>query len=129
MPDEFTILGQKVQHPVKQLETFPKPDKVREVILFGDEFTAHCPVTGAPDFYSWKVTYRPDKACVESKSAKLYMWTFFTEGHFIEQLSSIICHDLYEALKPFEIEVEFTMKPRGGIAITSTAAMYRDEED
>jgi 7-cyano-7-deazaguanine reductase len=112
------LLGQTKNKPSKELECFPNPG-CDEVELFSDEVSALCPKTGQPDWYTIRVEYHPKKLCIESKSFKLYLWTFREEGHFIEELSRIICDDLRKACRPIYIEVSATMKPRGGVAITA----------
>ncbi len=112
-------LGQTINVPSKALECFPSPG-CDEVRLFSDEVTALCPKTKQPDWYTISIVYHPDRLCLESKSLKLYLWTFRDEGHFIEELSTIICRDLYRACTPKYIRVTATMKPRGGVAISAT---------
>jgi 7-cyano-7-deazaguanine reductase len=119
--EEFTILGQKVSKPVKKLEAFSAPGDVKTVILTSDEVTSLCPVTGQPDWYTIEIEYQPDKLCLESKSLKLYLWTFREEGHFCEQLTNIILRDVQKAIKPITLKVTAEMKARGGIKIKSIA--------
>jgi 7-cyano-7-deazaguanine reductase len=119
--EEFTILGQKVYKPVKKLEAFSAPSDVKTVILTSDEVTSLCPVTGQPDWYTIEIEYQPDKLCLESKSLKLYLWTFREEGHFCEQLTNIILKDVQKAIKPITLKVTAEMKARGGIKIKSIA--------
>jgi 7-cyano-7-deazaguanine reductase len=119
--EEFTILGKKVTKPVKRLESFAAPLDVTTVILTSDEVTSLCPVTGQPDWYTIEIEYQPDILCLESKSLKLYLWTFREQGHFCEQLTSIILKDVQEAIKPKTLKVTAEMKPRGGIKIRSVA--------
>ncbi|MRR09847.1 preQ(1) synthase, partial [bacterium] len=84
----LTLLGRTVRKPVKKLEAFPNPHPGRDyrVILETAEFTALCPITGQPDFGTITISYVPDKLVVESKSLKLYLWSFRQEGHFHEEV-------------------------------------------
>ena len=119
--DRLTVLGKKVSKAQKRLEVFPAPPSVTEVIFEGQEVTALCPVTGQPDFYSLRIVYSPMQWCVESKSLKLYLWTFRERGAFVEQLSQIILEDFVKVCKPSYCRVELKMVPRGGLAITAHA--------
>ena len=118
---ELTILGQQVRTPQKTLETFAAPELVQEVTMESEEVTALCPVTGQPDWYTIAITYQPRALCVESKSLKLYLWSFREEGHFCEQLAHRICEDFAAACLPSWCEVVATMRPRGGVVISATA--------
>ncbi|HEX2035668.1 MAG TPA: preQ(1) synthase [Chloroflexota bacterium] len=103
--------------PSKQLETFPNPHPQRdyEVELTCPEFTCVCPMTGQPDFATFKISYVPDARCVELKSFKLYLWSFRDEGHFHEDVTNIILNDIVEAVDPRRITVEGEFNVRGGI--------------
>ena len=47
------------------------------------EFTSLCPITGQPDFATIHIDYIPDVKMVESKSLKLYLFSFRTMGRFM----------------------------------------------
>ena len=81
------------------------------------EFTALCPITGQPDFAEIKIMYIPDKKMVESKSLKLYMFSFRNHGDFHEDVINIILNDLVKLMDPRYIEVVGYFLPRGGISI------------
>ena len=72
----LTVLGGTVRHAIDHLECFPAPDGVSEVRLRTDEVVSVCPVTGQPDLSSLEITYQPHEHCIESKSLKLYLWSF-----------------------------------------------------
>jgi 7-cyano-7-deazaguanine reductase len=118
----LTLLGQNAQ-PNKKLETFPNhhPGRRYVVTLETDEFTCVCPMTGQPDFATITVKYIPDQRIVESKSLKLYFWSFRNEGVFHEHVTNTICDDLVRVLDPHWIEVTGAFKVRGGISINVTA--------
>lgn len=124
---DFTILGKTVEQPMKKLEVFEKPSSVRTIVMKSDEVTSLCPVTGQPDWETVTIEYAPDKLCVESKSLKLYLWSFRNEGCFCEALADTIANDFFDACKPLWCKVTVTQKPRGGIEITSVAEINKQE--
>ncbi len=81
------------------------------------EFTSLCPITGQPDFASVTISYVPDVYMVESKSLKLYLFSFRNHGAFHEDCVNIIMKDLIKLMKPKYIEVWGKFTPRGGISI------------
>lgn len=81
------------------------------------EFTTLCPQTGQPDFATLYISYIPDKKIVESKSLKLYLFSFRNHGDFHEDVVNIIMNDLIELLDPRYIEIWGKFTPRGGISI------------
>lgn len=123
---KFEALGNKVSSPSRRLEVFPAPRHVKNVVLESDEVTSLCPVTGQPDWETVRIEFEPDAYCIESKSLKLYLWSFREEGAFCEELAARIAMDVYEACKPHRVTVTITQKPRGGITITATAS-YPEE--
>lgn len=81
------------------------------------EFTSLCPKTGQPDFARIYINYIADKLMVESKSLKLYMFSFRNHGDFHEDCVAKMCNDLTRLMKPRYLEVIGEFTPRGGIAI------------
>jgi 7-cyano-7-deazaguanine reductase len=81
------------------------------------EFTSLCPITGQPDFATIYISYIPDVKMLESKSLKLYLFSFRNHGAFHEDCVNVILDDLVELLKPRYIEVAGKFLPRGGISI------------
>ena len=117
----LTLLG-KGTKPVRKLETFPNHhNRNYTVTLQTEEFTCVCPMTGQPDFAKIRIQYMPDKKIVESKSLKLYLWSFRNEGVFHEHVTNIILDDLVAALKPRWCKVSAEFAVRGGIGITVDA--------
>lgn len=118
----LTLLGRTSQ-PGKQLEAFPNhnPGRYYVVKLETDEFTCVCPATGQPDFASIKVEYVPDKKIVESKSFKLYLWSYRNVGVFHEHVINTILDDLVKTLKPHYCRVTGVFNVRGGVGITVEA--------
>ena len=81
------------------------------------EFTSLCPITSQPDFATIYISYIPDEKMVESKSLKLYLFSFRNRGDFHEDCVNIIMKDLIKLMDPKYIEVTGKFLPRGGISI------------
>lgn len=103
----------------KLLEAFDNknPDQLAWTSLICTEFTSLCPKTGQPDFAKIFINYIADKKMVESKSLKLYIFSFRNHGDFHEDCIQTICDDLVKLMNPKYIEVIGEFTPRGGIAI------------
>lgn len=125
----LTLLGREVRQPVRKLETFPNqhPGRRYTVMLVCPEFTCVCPMTGQPDFATITIQYIPDQRIVESKSLKLYLWSYREEGIFHEQVTNQILDDLVEALQPTSCQVTGAFSVRGGISITVEAKYEKAE--
>lgn len=91
------------------------------------EFTSLCPKTGQPDFAKIFINYIADEKMVESKSLKLYLFSFRNHGDFHEDCIQNICDDLIALMKPRYIEVLGEFTPRGGIAIFPYASAASDD--
>jgi 7-cyano-7-deazaguanine reductase len=109
--------------PSKQLETFPNPHPNNDytITFTSNEFTTLCPMTGQPDFAKLTVEYAPDELCLESKSVKLFLWSFRDEGHFHEDVTNIILNAMVEACQPRWMTVTGHYNVRGGIDFVVTA--------
>jgi len=83
--------------------------------------TSVCPKTGQPDFGTIRLTYVPDKLCVELKSYKFYLQSFRTCGIFYEDVTNRILDDLVKALKPRSMTITTEWTPRGGLHSIITA--------
>lgn len=121
---DITLLGQKnVKYDFNYrpdiLETFVNkhPDHDYWVKFNCPEFTTLCPITGQPDFGTIYISYIPDENMVESKSLKLYLFSFRNNGDFHEDVVNIIMKDLIKLMNPKYIEVWGKFLPRGGISI------------
>ena len=116
-------LGSKTKYSMdyapEVLETFVNkhPDNDYFVKFNCPEFTSLCPITGQPDFATIYISYIPDKLMVESKSLKLYLFSFRNHGDFHEGCVNIIMKDLIKLMEPRYIEVWGKFTPRGGISI------------
>ena len=108
--------------PSRQLETFENPEPGRDYVIRFDcpEFTCLCPLTGQPDFAHFELEYIPDAQCIESKSLKLYLWSYRDEGAFHEAVTNQILDDLVAACSPRWIQVTGHFFVRGGITPTIT---------
>jgi 7-cyano-7-deazaguanine reductase len=120
---DLSLLGREVRGPRRQLEAFPNrhPDRRYTVTLVCPEFTCVCPITGQPDFGTITIRYIPDQKIVESKSLKLYLWSFREEGTFHEHVTNVILDHLVETLEPHWCHVTGAFNARGGITITVDA--------
>lgn len=116
-------LGAKTKYSMdyapEVLETFNNkhPDNDYWVQFNCPEFTSLCPITGQPDFAEIKIMYIPAEKMVESKSLKLYLFSFRNHGDFHEDCVNIIMKDLVRLMHPKYIEVIGLFTPRGGISI------------
>ena len=117
--EDLTKLGEGTTRPKRELETFPNRDPERTYVieLRTSEFTCLCPKTGQPDFADIFIRYVPDQKIVESKSLKLYLWSYRDEGIFHEHFANLLLNDLVDALSPKWCRVEVDFNARGGIGI------------
>lgn len=101
------------------LETFENKHAERDymVTFRCPEFTTLCPITGQPDFATLYINYIPHIKMVESKSLKLYLFSFRNHGDFHEDVTNVILNDLVKLMEPKYIEVRGMFYPRGGISI------------
>jgi len=121
--ENLQLLGKKAEYPTDYdpsvLEAFENqhPENDYWVQFNCPEFTTLCPITGQPDFAELKILYIPDKRMVESKSLKLYLFSFRNHGDFHEDCVNTIMKDLIRLMDPKYIEVIGLFVPRGGISI------------
>ena len=121
--EKLQLLGKeadyKMTYAPEVLETFENkhPGNDYWVQFNCPEFTSLCPITGQPDFAEIKIMYIPDHRMVESKSLKLYLFSFRNHGDFHEDCVNIIMKDLIALMDPKYIEVVGLFMPRGGISI------------
>jgi len=115
------LLGREARGPIgaEDLDTVPwtHGDSDAVVEFTTNELTAICPVTGQPDFYELKLSYRPRERLIESKAMKLYLWGFRDRGAFAEDLAATLLKDLVRACDPVEMTVDLTQQVRGGLQI------------
>jgi len=133
-PDNLKHLGSgKTAYPTDYtpslLEAFSNKNPSNDYLvkLNCPEFTSLCPITNQPDFANIIINYIPDKKLVESKSLKLYLFSFRNHGGFHEDCVNIILNDLVKLLDPKYIEVLGKFTPRGGIAIEPFASHAKNE--
>jgi 7-cyano-7-deazaguanine reductase len=118
---EFQYLGKKSTQPSKQLDTFPKPSNISYIKFDSNELSSFCPVTGQPDFSNVIIEFSPDKLCLESKSLKLYLWSFREEAIFAEGLANAFAEDIFKAIDPFWVKITIAQNIRGGLQLTTIA--------
>lgn len=119
----LTVLGQTVQHSIEHVEVFPAPKNVSTVTFSTDEVQSICPVTNQPDISSVVIEYEPNRYCIESKSLKLYFWSFRNRAVFAEALAAEIADEVMATAKPHRVRVTLTQHPRGGITITAVSEL------
>jgi 7-cyano-7-deazaguanine reductase len=124
MEENFAKLGSRVTDYPKEydpsvLETFENahPEHDYFVKFNCPEFTSLCPITGQPDFATLAINYVPARKMVESKSLKIYLFSFRNHGAFHEDCVNIIMKDLIKLMNPKYIEIWGKFLPRGGISI------------
>lgn len=117
------------QYAPEVLETFKNKHPENEYLVTFNcpEFTSLCPKTGQPDFARIVIQYIPREDMVESKSLKLYLFSFRNHGDFHEDCVNIILNDLWELMDPRYLEVRGVFMPRGGISIHPFANRGDDE--
>jgi 7-cyano-7-deazaguanine reductase len=115
------VLGRDVRGPLgaEGLDAVPwsHGDTDATVEFTTNELTAQCPITGQPDFYELRLSYRPKDSLIESKSLKLYLWGFRDRGIFAEDLAATLLKDLVSACDPTKMTVDLTQQVRGGLQI------------
>ena len=120
---DLSLLGQHTEYSQdyapEVLEAFENkhPDNDYWVTFNCPEFTSLCPITGQPDFATIHIHYIPEVKMVESKSLKLYLFSYRNHGAFHEDCVNIIMKDLIKLMDPKYIEVVGVFTPRGGISI------------
>jgi 7-cyano-7-deazaguanine reductase len=123
LKEQLTLLGKptlyRQDYAPEVLETFDNkhPERDYWVRFNCPEFTSLCPITGQPDFAEIRISYIPDRKMVESKSLKLYLFSFRGHGAFHEDCVNVILNDLIALMNPKYIEVTGLFTPRGGISI------------
>jgi 7-cyano-7-deazaguanine reductase len=122
--EDLTLLGNqnvryKYEYDPGVLETFQNkhPENDYFVKFNCPEFTSLCPITGQPDFATITISYVPEEKMVESKSLKLYLFSYRSHGDFHEDCVNKIMKDLIALMDPKYIEVTGFFTPRGGISI------------
>ena len=122
--EQLTKLGSQgteyaSEYSAELLESFSNkhPENDYFVKFNCPEFTSLCPITGQPDFATITISYVPEERLVESKSLKLYLFSFRNHGDFHEDVVNVIMKDLKKLLDPKYIEVLGRFLPRGGISI------------
>lgn len=107
-----------------RLEAFPNAHQDRDYIVRFDcpEFTTLCPITNQPDFGHLTIEIVPDRLCVESKSLKLYLFSYRSHNSFHEEAVNRILMDIVKAIRPRRAKVLGNFNPRGGIAISVEAS-------
>ncbi|MBN2011180.1 NADPH-dependent 7-cyano-7-deazaguanine reductase QueF [candidate division KSB1 bacterium] len=129
----LTLLGNSERHypnspDEAKLEAFDNAYSNRDYWITFEcpEFTALCPITGQPDFGTITIRYIPDKRCIESKSLKIYLFSYRNHGTFHEEVVNRILDDVVATCQPRRAIVYGDFKARGGISIKVEAEYVKD---
>jgi 7-cyano-7-deazaguanine reductase len=95
----------------------PHPEVPYLVRFTCPEFTSLCPITGQPDFAHIVLDYVPAGWIVESKSLKLYLFSFRNHGAFHEGCTVDIGKRIAQTIEPVWLRIGGYWYPRGGIPI------------
>lgn len=134
----LTKLGnQKTKYPkkpsIKILETFDNQHQDNIYLVpftqDRDEFTSLCPKTGQPDHAKIEIIYVPNVKMVESKSLKLYLFSFRNTGEFHEDVINRIAKDLFKVMEPRYLRVYGDFAARGGLAIKPIVELWQDDSE
>lgn len=112
------------------LETFPNKFFERDYVVEFEtsEFTSNCPRTGQPDFATISIKYRPAEKCIETKSLKLYLFSYRNEKSFMETIANNILEDLVACCNPNWMGITASFNARGGIT-TDVYVSYGLEDE
>ena len=119
----LSVLGSDRREPIEHVECFPAPPTITKVRFTTDEVASLCPVTGQPDISSVEIEYEPGRLCIESKSLKLYLWSFRDRPVFAEALAAEIAAEVHRATQARMVRVQVRQRPRGGIVIEATSEL------
>src|SRR5919205_919875 len=130
--EDKRVLGREARGPIgaEQLATvsWNHTDTDAVIEFSTNELTAICPVTGQPDFYELKLSYRPGTRLLESKAMKLYLWGFRHRGKFAEDMAATLLKDFVAACDPVEMTVDLAQQVRGGLKIRTVVRYPSDRE-
>ncbi|MDC0857633.1 preQ(1) synthase [Rickettsiales bacterium] len=93
------------------------------------EFTSICPITSQPDFAHITLDYVPNELIVESKSLKLYLFSYRNHGAFHEDCTISIAKDIIKTISPKWLRIIGIWYPRGGIPIDIFYQTGKEPED
>lgn len=116
------VLGERISHPLLAAELdVVHVDNLTTLVRYSTkELTALCPVTGQPDQYELIIEYSPVGKTIESKSLKLYLWSFRDRGIYAEDLAAQIAKDLCKVLR-YTVHVHLKQQVRGGLVLEAEA--------
>jgi 7-cyano-7-deazaguanine reductase len=112
-----TFLPAKPNKNILEVFNNQHPKSLYLVPLLCHEFTSICPITGQPDFAQFEIVYAPRIKMVESKSLKLYLFSFRNHGEFHEDVTNRIFNDLWQLMSPRFMRIIGDFNVRGGISI------------
>ena len=121
MAKDTEHLGKISNEPISELDMVKWEGEQIVVHFDCSEFSSHCPVTGQPDFGRLEISYVPDGQIIETKSLKLYLWSFRNLRKFNEGIVATIANQIFQQASPKWCEVIGSFNPRGGISVTARA--------
>src|SRR5215208_6669443 len=129
--DQDRVLGHDARAPItaERLDVVPWGHRNTDALVefATNELTATCPITGQPDFYELKLSYRPKGSLIESKALKLYLWGLRDKGIFAEDLAATLLNDLVGVCDPREMTVDLMEQVRGGLKIRTVIRHHREQ--
>ena len=135
MTQNLTNLGKQSQIPsepsIDILESVANPhiDTDYSIRFTCPEFTSICPITSQPDFAHITLDYVPNELIVESKSLKLYLFSYRNHGAFHEDCTISIAKDIIKTIAPKWLRIVGIWYPRGGIPIDIFYQTSKEPED
>lgn len=124
---EHDVLGAVQHQPSDEMKTFLLPDDslVSLISFESSELCAVCPVTNQPDIYKCTIHYDPRAAAIETKSLKMYLWSWRDRGIFAEHLADQIARDIMSVTNANYVTVVLEQNVRGGIKTTVHADLWK----
>ncbi len=115
--DAYTVQHAQsgINTKLPKIEAWPNQFKNYQITIEIPEYTAICPKTGLPDFGTIRITYLPDRQCVELRSLKMYIHSYRNLGIFYENAVNRILKDLVAACHPVNARVTGEFTARGGL--------------
>lgn len=120
-------LGEKHTQAIagSDLDTVPCPHAGMRVVLDCSEFTSHCPITRQPDFARIVIDYVADTLLVETKSLKLWLWSWRERADFNEKIVADIAEAFAKKVTPVRVVVTGHFHARGGISVSPSVTIER----
>jgi 7-cyano-7-deazaguanine reductase len=96
-------------------------DRPYRIELIFPEFTAICPLTGAPDFGTITIRYVPAEKLLEQKALRDFLTGFRERDIFQEEAVNAILEGVVASCDPVYCQVEGVFNVRGGMSMRAVA--------